>query len=36
MAASLDLVPGGSRLSATELLQDLDLSRLKTQLRRWS
>ncbi|MCP9840748.1 tRNA glutamyl-Q(34) synthetase GluQRS [Synechococcus sp. J7-Johnson] len=36
MAASLDLVPAGSRLSATELLQDLDLSRLKTQLRRWS
>lgn len=36
MAASLELVPAGSRLSATELLQDLDLPRLKTQLRRWS
>ncbi|MCX5931106.1 MAG: tRNA glutamyl-Q(34) synthetase GluQRS [Cyanobacteria bacterium] len=34
MAASLDLVPAGSRLSAVELLQDLDLSRLKAQLRR--
>jgi glutamyl-tRNA synthetase len=34
MAASLGLVPAGSRLSAAELLQDLDLSRLKAQLRR--
>lgn len=34
MAASLKLVPDGSRLSAAELLQDLDLGRLQAQLRR--
>ena len=34
MAASLDLVPSGSRLSAAELLQDLDLLRLQAQLQR--
>lgn len=33
MAASLDLVPPGSRLSAQELLQELDLPRLEAQLR---
>nr|WP_311133996.1 tRNA glutamyl-Q(34) synthetase GluQRS [Synechococcus sp. CS-205] len=33
MASSLELVPSGSRLSAQELLQELDLDRLEAQLR---
>ncbi|WP_071934162.1 tRNA glutamyl-Q(34) synthetase GluQRS [Synechococcus sp. WH 5701] len=34
MAASLELVPTGSRLSAAELLQEMDLASLQVQLRR--
>ncbi|CAK6692051.1 Glutamate--tRNA ligase [Synechococcus sp. CBW1107] len=34
MAASLALVPAGSRLSAVDLLQELDLAHLQAQLRR--